>query len=756
MAKESNITEQSVPVALELNYMPYAMAVIVSRAIPEIDGFKPSHRKLLYTMYKMGLLSGGTGGRIKSADVVGQTMRLNPHGDAAIYETMVRLTRGHDALLHPFVDSKGNFGKQYSRDMAFAASRYTEVKLDTICHEIFRDINKDTVDMVDNYNSTMLEPVLLPTTFPSLLVTPNQGIAVGMASSVCSFNLKEVCLTAAKWIMNPKDIKDIMKNMPAPDFSSGGQLIYKESEIEAIYSTGRGSFKLRSKYRYDKSNSCIEVYEIPYTTTIEAIIDKVVALVKAGKVRDISDIRDETDLHGLKIAIDIKKNTDPDRIMQRLFSLTTLQDTFSCNFNFLVEGKPRTMGIIEILTEWLKFRISCLKRQIAYDINNISQQIFLLEGLSKVILDIDKAIKIIRQTTSEDMVIPNLMKGFTIEQSQAEFVAEIRLRNLNKEYFLKRVGELDSLKKEVEDLKSLRDNEDQIHKLITEQIKEVAKKYGQPRRTEIIQVEEQPDLNYDDFIEDYSLKLFLTAQGYIKKISLVSLRSAGEQNLKDGDKLLQVIDTTNKADVLLFSDRHTMYKIKAYDLPDSKASGLGDYLPNRLEMAEGERILYVVATTDYSGFMVFGYDNGKVAKVPLESYSPRRKKLLKAYSDKASLLGMYYLLEDADLYLKRGGSNFSDERRSDEKRSGDRLLGEKVMVISTSLLSPISARSTSGVSVFTLSRNTKMTEFRLLLGTNDGTDDANDGTDDKIREMENFRKDKFPSAGWSADEQLRL
>ncbi|MCL2421528.1 MAG: DNA topoisomerase (ATP-hydrolyzing) subunit A [Defluviitaleaceae bacterium] len=716
---EAHIIEQPVPVALELNYMPYTMSVIVSRAIPEIDGFKPAHRKLLYTMYKMGLL---TGGRIKSADVVGQTMRLNPHGDGPIYETLVRLTRGNNALLHPFVDSKGNFGKQYSRDMAYAASRYTEVKLDAICQEIFKDIDKNTVDMVDNYNSTTHEPVLLPTTFPNLLVTPNHGIAVGMASTVCSFNLKEVCLTTAKWIMNPET--NIMESLPAPDFSSGGQLIYKAAEIENIYNTGRGSVKLRAKYRYDKKNSCIEVYEIPYTTTMEAIIDKVVALVKAGKIRDITDIRDETDLNGLKIAIDIKKSADPDMIMHRLFSMTTLQDSFSCNFNILVNGRPRTMGIEEILTEWLAFRMDCLRRQIAYDIDKKTNQAHLLEGLSAVIVDIDKAIKIIRETESEDMVIPNLMAGFKIDKPQAEFVAEIRLRNLNREYLLKRVGELDNLLKEIAELTALRGSDQKIHELIAEQLKAIAKKYGEPRRTEIIQEEAQPAFEETSFIEDYSLKLFLTEHGYLKKISLVSLRSSGEQNVKEDDRMMQIIDATNKMEILFFSDRQAVYRIKAYDLPDAKASSLGDYLANRLEMEDGERILYMVATTDYAGHMIFGYENGKVAKVPFIGYDVRRKRLLNAYSDKSRLVGICHFVADGDIYMTRGS--------------------DKAMVLSTEMLSPIASRSTGGVQVFTLRKNTTLTMLRPL------------SEDDSAEDMDYYRVDKFPSAGHFVRNQMRL
>ena len=714
---EAHIIEQPVPTVLELNYMPYTMAVIVSRAIPEIDGFKPSHRKLLYTMYKMGLLSGG---RIKSADVVGQTMRLNPHGDGPIYETLVRLTRGNNALLHPFIDSKGNFGKQYSRDMAFAASRYTEVKLDAICTEIFANIDKNTVDMVDNYNSTTVEPSLLPTTFPNLLVTPNQGIAVGMASSVCSFNLKEVCLTTAKWILKPDT--DISKTMPAPDFSSGGELIYKEAEIAAIYKTGRGSFKMRGKYRYDKKNSCIEVYEIPYTTTIEAIIDKVVSLVKSGKIREVSDIRDETDLHGLKIAIDIKRNTDPDRLMHKLFNMTPLQDSFSCNFNILIDGRPRTMGIIEILTEWLRFRMDCLKRQIAFDIDKKTKQAHLLEGLSKVALDIDEAIRIIRQTPTEDMVIPNLMSGFDIDQLQAEYVAEIRLRNLNREYLLRRVGELDALLNEIAELKTLIGSDEKLRETIAEQLKAVAKKYGVPRRTEIIQEEEQVAFEEDEFIEDYSLKFFLSSHGYLKKISLVSLRSSGEQNLREGDSILQILDATNKADVLLFSDQHNVYKVKAYDLPDARASGLGEYLANRLEMAEGEQIIYMVATLDYTGNMIFAYENGKLAKVPLTGYSGRRKKMLKAYSDKVGLVGLCFQPEDGDLYLTRGT--------------------DKAMLMNTALLSPISSRVTAGVQTFTLRKNTKLTLMQPILEIDE--------------EMEYYRVDKIPSAGHFIRNQMRL
>ncbi|MCL2015476.1 MAG: DNA topoisomerase (ATP-hydrolyzing) subunit A [Defluviitaleaceae bacterium] len=687
--KEAYILEQPISEALELNYMPYAMSVIVSRAIPEIDGFKPAHRKLLYTMYKMGLL---TGGRIKSANIVGQTMRLNPHGDAAIYETLVRLTKGNDALLHPFIDSKGNFGKNYSRDMAFAASRYTEVKLDTICEELFKDIDKNVVAMVDNYDSTMLEPALLPTTFPNLLVTPNQGIAVGMASSVCSFNLKEICTTMTKWITNPNI--DIMSTLPAPDFSSGGQLLYKEQELRAIYKTGRGSFKLRAKYRHDEKNSCIEIYEIPYTTTIEAIIDKVATLVKTGKLREISDIRDETDLQGLKIAIDVKRNVDTEKLMHKLFNLTTLQDSFSCNFNFLINARPRTMGITEIFAEWLIFRTECIKKQTLYDIEKKTQRGHLLMGLSAVMADIDTAIKIVRQTSSEDMVISNLMENFNIDQPQAEFIAEMRLRNLNREYLLKQIAEFEQINQQIAELAELLQDEDKIKKLIITQLQAISKKYGIPRKTEIIFEEEQPVFEEDSFIEDYNLKLFLTADGYLKKISLVSLRSASEQYLKEGDTLLQELDTSNKADVLFFTDMQNAYKVKAHELPDTKASALGEYLANHLELAPAEKVIYMIATTDYSGFVLFGYKNGKVAKVPLNSYDVRRKKLLKAYSDKFPLIAMFFVQNSADLYLTRGT--------------------DKAMLVDSDIISPISSRTTGGVQVFTLRKNMFLTAFEFV------------------------------------------
>jgi len=641
-----NMIKQKIVDTLEKNYMPYAMSVIVSRAIPEIDGFKPSHRKLLYTMYKMGLL---TGNRTKSANVVGQTMKLNPHGDMAIYETLVRMTKGNASLLHPYIDSKGNFGKQYSRDMQFAAARYTEVKLDKICEELFRDIEKDTVDFTDNYDGTLKEPVLLPATFPSILVNSNQGIAVGMASNICSFNLSEVCETTIQYIKD-KNV-DITQHLKAPDLPSGGQLIYNKKEISEIYNTGRGSFKLRAKYRLDKKNSCIEIYEIPYTTSTEAIIDSIVQLVKSGKIKEITDIRDETDLEGLKITLDIRKSADPDAIMNKLFKLTPLQDTFSCNFNILINGKPRVMGIKAILDEWLKFRVNCIKRQTLYDINKKSEKLHLLLGLRKILLDIDKAIKIIRNTEHEQDVVPNLMKGFGIDQVQAEFIAEIKLRNLNREYILNRVSEIENLQNEIDELKSIYESEKKINKIIIKQLGDVAKKYGQPRRTEIIEEEDIEEITEEHLIEDYNLKLFLTEHGYLKKIPLVSLRANPEHKLKDDDAIIQEVDTHNKADLLLFSNKQTVYKLRIYEINDSKASSLGEYLPNLLQLDEDEKIIYLVATDNYRGFLLFSFENGKIAKVDLASYATKtnRRKLANAYSGISPLVNIMFLEDDTEL-----------------------------------------------------------------------------------------------------------
>ena len=716
---ENHIIEQPITNTLELNFMPYAMSVIVSRAIPEIDGFKPAHRKLLYTMYKMGLLSGG---RIKSADIVGQTMRLNPHGDGPIYETMVRLTRGNDALLHPFVDSKGNFGKQYSRDMAYAASRYTEAKLDDICKEIFKDIDKNVVDMVDNYNATTLEPLLLPTTFPNLLVTPNHGIAVGMASTVCSFNLREVCQTAIAWLKSPNH--QISKTLLAPDFSTGGELVFVQEDMENIYATGRGSFKLRARYRFDKKNHCIEIYQIPYTTTIEAIIDKIANLVKTGKVKDINDVRDETDLQGLKIAIDIKKAANPDQIMQRLYTLTTLQDSFSCNFNFIVNGRPRVMGITEILQEWTTFRTACIKRQLAYDIEKKSEKLHLLEGLAKILVDIDKAIKIIRETPKESEVIPNLMKGFAITNPQAEFIAEIKLRHLNREYLLNRINERETLEKELANLKETHGSDALVRELISAQLKDIIKKYGADRRTEIVTPVESTALPEETFIDDYNLKLFLTEHNYLKKVSLVSLRAADVQYLKEDDFIAQELEASNRDEILLFSNQFNVYKAKIYDLPDCKASSLGEYLTNVLDMQPNERIIHIATTKDYTGYMLFAFENGKVAKVQLSAYATKtnRRKLVNAYSERSPLVSMHWIPEDMDLYLQRGK--------------------DKAMVVNSSLIPANTSKTSGGVSVFTLRQNTKLTAMRPV----------NTNVDD----LDYYRTDKIPTAGHFLQKQLTL
>ncbi|MDR1533102.1 MAG: topoisomerase IV [Clostridiales bacterium] len=681
-----NVTMQPITDTLELNYMPYAMSVIVSRAIPEIDGFKPAHRKLLFTMYKMGLL---TGARIKSADVVGQTMRLHPHGDGPIYETLVRLTRGNDALLHPFIDSKGNFGKQYSRDMAYAASRYTEVKLDEICTQLFSDIDKDTVDFIDNYNGSMKEPVLFPSTFPNILVTSNQGIAVGMASSICSFNLKEVCAATIKYIED-KDC-DISEYLLAPDFSTGGDLLYNKKDLDEIYATGRGGIRLRAKYRYDKKNSCVEVFEIPYTTTIEAIIDKIIALTKANKIRDITDVRDETDLNGLKIAIDIKRSANPDIIMHKLYGMTTLSDTFSCNFNILVDGHPYTMGIKAILDAWLNFRRGCITRQLIFDISKKEERLHLLLGLSKLLLDIDKAIRIIRNTEEDARVIPNLMDGFDIDKPQAEFIAEIKLRNLNKEYLLKQTNELDKLKKEIENLRNTLSSEKKINKMICAQLKVISEKYGKPRRTNIVYEEEMLEIPEDNLIDDYALKLFLTEHGYFKKISLVSLRSSGGHNVKEDDRIIQELETSNRSDVLFFSQLGNVYKARAYEFADSKASSLGEYLSNVLELAEGEKIIYLTATSDYTGFMIFAFENGKIAKVSMDCYATKnRKKLINAYSLNSPLIFIQHILNDTDLLAVRDT--------------------DKATLFDTSLISLKATKQSNGIQVYSLKKNSRMTQ----------------------------------------------
>ncbi len=684
--QESHIEEQKITDTLEWNYMPYAMSVIVSRAIPEIDGFKPSHRKLLYTMFKMNLLKGD---RTKSSNVVGQTMKLNPHGDSAIYETLVRLTEGNGALLLPFVDSKGNFGKQYSRDMAYAAPRYTEVKLSPICQEIFADIDKNTVTFVDNYDGSMKEPLLLPTTFPNILVNPNLGIAVGMASSICSFNLQEICQTTIQLIKNEN--ANILKTLQAPDFPTGGEVIYNEKELSQIYETGRGSVKIRAKYSFDEKNNCIEIYEIPYTTNIEAIMDKIFALVKAGKIRDITDVRDETDLNGLKIAIDVKKNTKADLLMHRLYQMTPLADTFNCNFNLLIDSKPMTLGVRDILKQWVNFRIHSIQNQIAFDIGKKSEKYHLLIGLSKILMDIDKAISIIRHTEKEEMVVPNLMSGFSIDEKQAEYIAEIKLRNINKEYILKRIEELDSLKKEIQELKDILNDEQKIKALICTQLKQVSKKYGKPRKTQIISEEEIQYIPEQEFIEDYGIRLFLTEQNYFKKISLISLRSAGEQKLKEEDKIIFELETTNRADVLLFSNKQNLYKLKANDIVDTKASSFGDYLMNLLGMEADEKIIYITATYDYSGFMVFLFENGKAAKVQLSSYATKtnRKKIINAYSNKSNIIFMKKLEEEEDLLLLRDT--------------------DKATLFHTALLPLTASKNASGIQVYKLKKNSVVT-----------------------------------------------
>ncbi len=719
-----NIQEQKICDTLEKNYMPYAMSVIISRAIPEIDGFKPSHRKLLYTMYKMGLL---TGNKTKSANVVGQTMKLNPHGDMAIYETLVRLTRGNDALLHPFIDSKGNFGKRYSRDMAFAAPRYTEVKLDEICAEIFRDMDKDTVDFIDNYDGTMKEPTLLPTTFPSILVNANQGIAVGMANSMCSFNLAEVCEATVEFIKNENvDIKQYLK---APDLSSGGQLIYKEKEINDIYNSGRGSFKLRAKYRYDKKNNCIEIYEIPYTTTSEAIMDAIIDLVKDGKIKDIVDVRDETDLSGLKITIDLKRGSnnqeDAESLMNKLFKLTPLQDSFSCNFNVLVNGSPKVMGIKALLTEWLTFRIGCIKRQTAFDIARKEEKLHLLLGLKEILLDIDKAIKIVRDTEKDADVVPNLMKGFGIDQIQAEFIAEIRLRSLNKEYILKRISELENLQKEIEDLKGILADEKKVKRIIIKQLNDVSKKYGKPRRTEIIHEEVIEVITEEHLIEDYNLKIFLTQHNYLKKIPLVSLRSNPEHKLKDDDEIVQEIETHNKADLLLFSNKHTVYKLKIYEIEDCKASSLGDYLANLLQLEPDEKILYIVATDNYSGYMLFAFDNGKMAKIDLSSYATKtnRKKLANAYSDTAPLVYILFTTEDMELVAYSSIN--------------------KVLIFNTSNISPKTTRDSQGVQVLNSKKGSTMTQVKRI-------------EEVEFKNLDYYRTKNIPATGYYLKEEGRL
>ncbi|MBR6533163.1 MAG: topoisomerase IV [Clostridia bacterium] len=641
--------EQPITETLETNYMPYAMSVIVSRAIPEIDGFKPSHRKLLYTMYNMGLLNGNT---IKSANIVGRTMQLNPHGDAAIYETMVRLSEGYSALLHPYVQSKGSFGKAYSRDMAYAASRYTEAKLSPIASELFTDIDKDTVDFVDNYDATMKEPVLFPVTFPSVLVNANTGIAVGMASSICPFNLREVCETTIAYIKD--DSINVADTLLAPDFPIGGRLLYNREDIEKIYETGRGSFKVRGVWEYDKSQNCIDITEIPPTTTSEAIIEKVIDLVKQKKITEINDIRDETDLNGLKITIDLKRGADHEKLMKKVVKMTPLEDSFSCNFNILIAGSPRVMGVKEIISEWVAFREECVRRRVYYKLSKAKDRLHLLKGLEKILLDIDKAIKIVRETEQESEVVPNLMIGFGIDETQAEYVAEIKLRHLNREYILKRTADIENLINEIEDMEAILKSRSRVSKIIIKELEEVSKKYGKDRRTEIISAENETDEKEEIELDTSPVTLFFTKDGYFKKITPQSLRMSGEQKLKDGDEITQIIESSNAVDLLFFSNRGQVYKSKTAEFADSKASVLGDYVPSKLEFDENENAIYMVETADYSGNMVFIFDNGRIARVPLSSYVTKtnRKKLIKAYCEKYTLHTVLFVKEDCDLLLK--------------------------------------------------------------------------------------------------------
>ena len=711
MGLHGSTTEQAISETLELNYMPYAMSVIVSRAIPEIDGFKPSHRKLLYTMYKMGLL---TGGRTKSANIVGQTMRLNPHGDAAIYETMVRLAKGNETLLHPFVDSKGNFGKVYSRDMAYAAARYTEAKLDPICAEVFKDIDSDTVDMVDNYDATMKEPALLPTTFPNVLVSANQGIAVGMASNICSFNLREVCDTAIALMKNPDH--DILETLPGPDFSTGGELLFDEAATREIYSTGRGSFRLRAKWRYVKDGNLIEITEIPYTTATEVIMDKVAELIKAGKIKEIADMRDETDLGGLKLTIDLKRGVDPEKLMQKLFRLTPLQDSFPCNFNILIAGMPRVMGVGEILDEWTAWRTDCVKRRIFFQIQKKEDRLHLLKGLERILLDIDKAIAIIRETELENEVVPNLMIGFGIDEIQANYVAEIKLRNINKEYILKQTRAIDDLEGEIADLRDTLNSPRKLKNVIIKELQAVADKFGQPRRTEILYDAQETAPEEEDDVPDYGVTVFVSKEGYLKKMTAQSLRMSGEQKFKEGDSLSFSQETTNKAEFLVFTDRYQCYKSRLSDFDDGKASQLGDYLPQKLGFEAGENLVALVFCGDYKGFILFFFENGKAAKVPLSAYETKtnRKKLTGAYSDKSPLIKAVALDADEQMVV------YSTDGRA--------------AIFSTAQLLPKTTRNTQGVAVMTLKKKATLRDAVLL-------------TQSGIVNESRYRTKTIPSAG---------
>lgn len=720
------VVEQNIDSTIRENYMPYAMSVILSRAIPEIDGFKPSHRKLLYTMYKMGLLSGA---RTKSANIVGATMKLNPHGDSAIYDTMVRLSRGYEALLHPYVDSKGNFGKFYSRDMAWAASRYTEAKLDKICNELFRDIDKDTVDFVDNYDNTMKEPSLLPVAFPSVLVNTNTGIAVGMASNICSFNLKEICETTAALIRDPNH--DVMQTLPAPDFIGGCQIIYDENALRQVYETGKGGIKLRARYRYDKSANCIDVLSIPSTTTCEVIIEKIIDLVKAGKIKDIADVRDETGIDGLKITIDLKRGADPDKLMAKLYRFTTLEDSFSCNFNVLIGGVPMVLGVKALLEEWIAFRIECVRRRTYFDRNKKAEKLHLLKGLEAILLDIDKAVKIVRETDEEAEVVPNLMIGFGIDEVQAEYVAEIKLRHLNREYILKRTAEIEALEKEIAELDEILKSKTRIKTIIVKELKEIAEKYGQPRKSIIIYEDTVSYTEEKDDVPDYPVNLFFTKEGYFKKITPQSLRMSSNHKLKDGDEIVQNCEFSNNGELLFFTDKCQVYKAKAADFTDTKASALGEYVPAKLGMDEGENAVYMVATKDYKGILLFAFENGKLAKVPLEAYQTKtnRKKLTGAYSDKSPLAGMVFFTEDKEFLLKASSG--------------------RMLLIHSGAINLKTTRSTQGVAVMKLKKGHRLFEISEYV----------EGT---FAKPQRYRTKTLPTLGAmpanedSTDEQLTL
>ncbi|MFR8127533.1 MAG: DNA gyrase subunit A [Acutalibacter sp.] len=725
IAGAGEIVQQDISDTLRQNFMPYAMSVIMSRAIPEIDGFKPSHRKLLYTMYKMALL-GPT--RTKSANIVGQTMKLNPHGDAAIYDTMVRLARGYEALLHPYVDSKGNFGKAYSRDMAWAAPRYTEAKLESICRELFQDIDKDTVDFVDNYDSTMKEPTLLPATFPSVLVNANTGIAVGMASNICPFNLAEVCRTTIALLRDPE--ADIFATMQAPDFPGGGQILFDRAQMENIYKTGRGSFRVRSRYSYDKSQNCIDVTQIPPTTTIEVIVERVIDLVKQGKLKEIGDIRDETGMDGLKITIDLKRGTDPDKLMQKLFKLTTLEDSFACNFNVLIAGTPRVLGVRELLEEWTAFRVECVRRRTHFDLEKKREKLHLLQGLELILLDIDKAIRIVRETEEEAEVVPNLMIGFGIDQIQAEYVAEIKLRHLNREYILKRTQEIAELERDIAQLEGILASKAKVKGIIVKELEAVAQKYGQPRRSMILYADEVEEAEIVEEVPDYPVHLFFTKEGYFKKITPQSLRMSGEQKLKEGDEITQQLEAQNTAELLFFSNKSQVYKMKAADFADTKASVLGEYIPARAQMDEGESAAYMAVTYQYDGFMLFFFENGKVAKVEMSAYQTKqnRKKLLNAYSDKSPLTAALYVREDCEVLLTASSG--------------------RMLLFHTGLIAPKATKNTQGVQAMNLKKGQRLLRVQLY-------------EEGMLQNPNRYKKNlpalgALPEAGENAGEQLKL